>query len=98
LLRREAVTFDATNNHYICPQGKILKHRTARTENRIIPTGPRRAIARHVASGHNVPGGRNVLHLYISMRTLVSTAIALQNTEAYRHSRRLRKKVEILFA
>jgi hypothetical protein len=34
-LRREAFTFDPTNNYYICPQGKILKHRTARTETRI---------------------------------------------------------------
>src|SRR5579863_4406799 len=35
LLARDAFIFDCTNNHYICPQGQILKHRTARAENRI---------------------------------------------------------------
>jgi IS5 family transposase len=35
LLPRESFTFDPAKNHYICPQGKILKHRTAREENRI---------------------------------------------------------------
>jgi hypothetical protein len=30
LLPREAFTFDSERNAFICPQGKIMKHRTAR--------------------------------------------------------------------
>jgi hypothetical protein len=35
LLPREAFTFDPDRNHYICPQNKILKHRTARMDSPI---------------------------------------------------------------
>lgn len=35
LLSREAFTFDAERNCFICPQGKILKHRTSVDETRI---------------------------------------------------------------
>src|SRR3954451_8716115 len=35
LLPREAFTYDADQDRYICPQGKILKHRTACEDTRI---------------------------------------------------------------
>ena len=98
LLPREAFIFDSTNNHYVCPQGKILKHRTARDENRIhtyratasdcksCPIRPQ--CTRGVKRTLSVPFDENARR----------RAMALQNTEAYRNSRRSRKKVEMLFA
>jgi hypothetical protein len=35
LLPREAFTFNPDSNHYTCPQNKILKHCTARTDSPI---------------------------------------------------------------
>ena len=98
LLRREAFTFDPTNNHYICPQGKILKHRTARTETRI-------HIYRSTASDcQSCPirpqctrGAKRTLSVPFD-EDARQHAMALQNTDAYRQSRRSRKKVEMLFA
>ena len=98
LLPRESFTFDPAKNHYICPQGKILKHRTARAENRI-------HIYRATASDCNdcpirpecTRGAKRTLSVPFD-ESARQTAIALQNTEAFRHSRRLRRKVEMLFA
>ena len=41
LLPREAFTFDPERNVFICPQGKILKHRTARQREKIHMFGQR---------------------------------------------------------
>jgi IS5 family transposase len=98
LLPREAFTFDSEKNHYVCPQGKLLKHRTARTD---VPIHIYRATAsdckscpirqqctRSAQRSLSVPFDENARQ----------EAIALQNTEPYLHSRRLRRKVEMLFA
>jgi hypothetical protein len=98
LLPRDAFVFDSTNNHYLCPQGKILKHRTARTGNRI-------HIYRATASDcKSCPireqctrGTKRTLSVPFD-ETARQNAAALQNTEAFANSRRHRRKVEMLFA
>jgi hypothetical protein len=98
LLPREAFSFDATKNHCICPQGKILKHRTARAENRIHIY---RATAGDCKDCPIRPectrGAKRTLSVPFD-ETARQEAMALRNTEAFQHSRRLRRKVEMLFA
>jgi hypothetical protein len=98
LLPRDAFIFDTANNHYVCPQGKILKHRTAHAENRIHPY---RATAGACKSCPIRPqctrGTKRTLSVPFD-ESARQEAAALRNTEAFQHSRRLRKKVEMLFA
>ena len=98
LLPREAFTYDADQDRYICPQGNILKHRTAREDTRIhtyrataSDCGPcpvreqcTRAAKRTLSVPFDEPARQQT--------------IALQQTQGFQHSRRLRKKVEMLFA
>jgi transposase len=98
LLPREAFTYDADQDRYICPQGKILKHRTACEDTRIhtyrataSDCGPclvRDQCTRAPKRTLSVPFDE----------TARKHAIALKQTEAFQNSRRLRKKVEMLFA
>jgi hypothetical protein len=98
LLPREAFTFDPAKDHYVCPQGKILKHRTARDENRI-------HIFRATASDCKgcpvrpecTRGVKRTLSVPFDERAR-QEAMALRNTEAFQRSRRSRKMVEMLFA
>jgi len=98
LLPREAFILDTANNCYICPQGKLLKHRTARLENRI-------HIYRATASDcKSCPireqctrGMKRTLSVPFD-ESARQAAAALKNTQAFEHSRRLRRKVEMLFA
>ncbi len=95
---REAFTFDAERNVFICPQGKILKHRTAREKEKIhmyratasdcLRCPIRQQCTRGPKRTLSVPFDEGVRQ----------DVIALQNTEAFQHSRRLRRKVEMLFA
>jgi transposase len=98
LLPREVFTFDPEKNQYTCPQDKILKHCTARTDSpihiyRATPADCnscpiREQCTRGKQRSLSVPFDE-------STRQEVRT---LQATEAFQHSRRLRKKVEMLFA
>ena len=80
-----------------CFQGKILKHRTARVETRI-------HIYRATASDcRSCPirqqctrGAKRSLSVPFD-EAARQEIIALQNTEAFQTSRRLRRKVEMLF-
>ena len=98
LLPREAFTFDSAKNHYICPQGKILKHRAAREENRIHTY---RATASDCKECPIRPectrGTKRALSVPFD-EAARQEAMALRKTEAFQHSRRLRRKVEMLFA
>jgi transposase len=98
LLPREAFTFDAERNVFICPQGKILKHRTAREKEKIhmyratagdcLMCPIRQQCTRGPKRTLSVPFDEAVRQ----------EVIALQNTEAFQTSRHLRKKAEMLFA
>lgn len=98
LLPRDALIFGPTNNHYTCPEGKVLKHRTARTENRIHLY---RATASDCKSCPTrlqcTRGTKRTLSVPFD-ESARREAAALQSTEAFQNSRRLRKKVEMLFA
>ncbi len=98
LLPREAFTFDPARNVFICPQGKLLKYRTARQKENIhmyratagdCKTCPVRPQCTH--------GPKRTLSVPFD-EAVRQDVIALQKTEAFQSSRRLRKKVEMLFA
>jgi transposase len=98
LLPREAFTFNPDSNHYTCPQNKILKHCTARTDS------PIHIYRATVGDCKSCPirqqctrGTQRSLSVPFDESTR-QEVMALQNTEAFQHSRRLRKKVEMLFA
>lgn len=98
LFPREAFTFDAEKNHYLCPQGKILKHRTATAATRI-------HTYRATASDCKVcpirqyctRGSKRALSVPFD-DAVRQKVIATQDSEVFKQSRRLRKKVEMLFA
>jgi adenine-specific DNA glycosylase len=90
--------FDPDRNHYICPQNKILKHRTARMDS---PIHIYRATAGDCKScpihQQCTRGTQRSLSVPFDESTR-QEVMARQYTEAFQHSRRLRKKVEMLFA
>jgi hypothetical protein len=98
LLSREAFTFDPEHNAFICPRGKILKHRTAREKQKIHMY---RATAgdclRCPIRPQCTRGPKRTLSVPFD-EAVRQNVIALQHTEAFQNSRRLRKKVAILFA
>ncbi len=97
---RSDFTFDAKNNRYICPAGKLLKpawrsrvkknpfrYRASQHDCQACPLKPRccpNVVIRKIDRSPFEPA-RDV-------------ARALAKTEAYRQSRKARKKVEMLFA
>jgi transposase len=98
LLPREAFTFDPAKNHYICPQGKTLKHRTAREENRIHMYRATASDCKECPIRPNCTRGTKRTLSVPFDETARQDAVALRKTEAFQRSRRLRKKVEMLFA
>ena len=98
LLPRQAFHYDAEHDCYICPQGKPLKHRTAHEDTRIHtyratagdcqPCPIREQCTRAPKRTLSVPFDEAVRQ----------QIIATQDAEDFQHSRRLRKKVEMLFA
>jgi transposase len=98
LLTREAFTFDAEHNVYLCPQGKILAHRGTREKERIRTYCARVRDCRACAMREKcTKSDRRFLSVPID-EAVRQEASALKETEAYKTSRRLRKKVEMLFA
>jgi len=98
LLPREAFSFDAKKNHYICPQGKILKHRTARAENHIHLYRATEGDCKDCPIRPQCTrGAKRTLSVPFDEAVRQKT-MALRNTEGFQHSRRLRRKVEMLFA
>ena len=97
---RSDFTFDAENNRYICPAGKLLKpawrsrvkknplrYRASQHDCQVCPLKPKccpNMVIRKIDRSPFEPA-RDV-------------ARALAKTEAYRESRKARKKVEMLFA
>lgn len=98
LLPREAFIFDSERNHFICPQGKILKHRTATAATRIHTYRATASDCRGCPIRQQCTRGSK-RSLSVPFDDAVrQQVIALQSTEAFKQSRRLRKKVEMLFA
>lgn len=98
LLTREAFTFDADNNQFICPQGKILKHRTAVEKTRIHTYRATESDCKACPVRNTCTKGKKRSLSVPFDDALRQRLIAMQDTEAFRQSRRLRKKVEMLFA
>ena len=95
---REAFTFDPERNVFICPQGKLLSPRGRCGKNRIQHYCARIVDCRACPIRQQCTrGDRRLLSVPLDEAVRQET-IALQNTEGYQRSRRLRKKVEMLFA
>jgi len=97
LFPREAFTFDPERNVFICPNGKLLKHRMAVEATRIHIYRPTVKTCEACPIRSQCTRGL--------MRTLSvpfddavrQQVIALQDTPAFLRSRLLRRKVEMLF-
>ncbi len=98
LFTREAFTFDPERNVFICPQGKILKHRMAIEATRIHSYRARESDCRDCPLKAQCTRGKMRMISVPFDEAVRQEAMARQNTEAYQRSRRLRKKVEMLFA
>jgi transposase len=98
LFPREAFAFDPDNNVFICPQGKILKHRNSNHATRIHTYRATETICGSCPLRHQCTRGKMRALSVPFDEAVRQEAMALQNTEGYRRSRRLRKKVEMLFA
>ena len=98
IFTREAFAFDAERNVFICPQGKILKHRNAQHAIRIHTYRASEGDCRDCPiKGQCTFGLKRTLSVPFD-EAVRQEVMALQNTEAYQRSRQLRKKVEMLFA
>lgn len=98
LLTREAFTFDADNNRYICPQGKILKHRTSTHKTRIHTYRATESDCKICPIRADCTSGKKRALSVPFDDALRQKVIAIQETESFQQSCRLRKKVEMLFA
>jgi hypothetical protein len=98
LLPRAAFTFDPNRNVFICPQGKILKYRTARQEEKIHMYRATAGDCKMCPMRQQCTRGPKRTLSVPFDEAVRQDVIALQQTEAFQNSRRLRKKVEMLFA
>jgi Transposase DDE domain len=98
LLPREAFTFDPARNVFICPQGKILKYRTARQKENIHMYRATAGDCKMCPIRQQCTRGPKRTLSVPFDEAVRQDVIALQKTEAFQNSRRLRKKVEMLFA
>lgn len=98
LLTREAFTYNADNNHFICPQGKILKHRTSTDKTRIHTYRATESDCKICPIRAGCTSGKKRSLSVPYDDALRQKVIAMQETEVFQQSRRLRKKVEMLFA
>ncbi|MGI4827090.1 MAG: transposase [Janthinobacterium lividum] len=98
LLSREAFAFNPDKNHYTCPQNKILKNSTASGDSQVQRYYARETDCRSCSIRQQCTRGRfRCLSVSVDEDIRQQTR-ALQDTEAFQQSRRLRKKVEMLFA
>lgn len=98
LLPREVFTFDPDKNHYTCPQDKVLKHCTARTDSPIHIYRAAEGDCKACPIRQQCTRGKQRSLSVPFDESTRKEVLELQNTEAFQHSRRLRKKVEMLFA
>lgn len=98
LIPRDAFAFDQDKNHYVCPQGKTLLHRKADEARRIHIYRASSGDCRVCPMRDKCTRGAArsiVVSFDEALRNKVS---ALKETDEFRRSCRLRKKVEMLFA
>lgn len=98
LLPREIFIFDPDQNHYTCPQGKVLKHCTARKDSPIHIYRATEGDCKACPIRQECTRGKQRSLSVPFDESTGQEVRALQATEAFQHSRRLRKKVEMLFA
>ena len=98
LLPREVFTFDPHQNHYTCPQNKILKKGAASSDSQVQRFYAKESDCRSCPIRQQCTRSK-----YRCLSVSVDEPIrqqtkALQDTEPFQQSRRLRRKVEMLFA
>ena len=98
LLPREAFTFDPDKDHYTCPQHKILKKSAASSDLQVQRYYAKETDCRSCPSRPECTRGRfRCLSVSADEQVRQQTKV-LEDTEPFQRSRRLRKKVEMLFA
>ena len=98
LLPREVFTFDPNKNHYTCPQNKILKSATAPADAQVQRYHAKESDCRSCPIRQQCTRSRfRCLSVSVDEGVRQQTK-ALQATEPFQQSRRLRKKVDMLFA
>jgi len=97
LLSREAFTFDPQRNAFICPQGKLLKHRTSVEATRIHTYRATASDCKNWPIKYQCTRGTKRALSVPFDEAARQEIIALQDTEAFQRSRILRRKVEMLF-
>ncbi len=98
LLPREVFTFDPDKDHYTCPQDKILKRSTASGDLQVNRYYAKETDCRLCPIRQQCTRGRfRCLSVSVDEPIRQQTK-ALQDTEPFQQSRRLRRKVEMLFA
>ena len=98
LLPREAFPFDPERNCFVCPEGKILKHRHARETTRIHLYRATASDCQACSIRQQCTRGTKRTLSVPFEEAVRQEVMALQNTPAFQQSRRLRKRVEMLFA
>ena len=98
LLPREVFTYDPDKKHYTCPENKILKSSTAPADSQVQRYYARESDCRSCPIRQQCTRGRfRCLSVSVDEGIRQQTR-ALQDTGPFQQSRRLRKKVEMLFA
>ena len=98
LLPREVFTFDPERNLYICPEKKILKNSPTPPDSQVNRYYAKETDCRFCPIRQQCTRGRfRCLSVSVDEPIRQQTK-ALQDTEPFQRSRRLRKKVEMLFA
>jgi transposase len=83
LLPREAFTFDPDRNHYTCPQNKVLKHCTARTDSPIHIYRARPADCKPCPTRHQCTRGKQRSLSVPFDESTRQEVMALQNTQPF---------------
>ena len=98
LLPREVFTFDPEKNIYLCPENKTLKSSPSPADSQVNRYYAKETDCRSCPTRQQCTRGKfRCLSVSVDESVRQQTR-DLQNTETFQKSRRLRKKVEMLFA
>ena len=97
LFPRDAFTYDQQHDRYVCPQGKVLKHRTACASTRLHTYRAISSDCRTCPIQSRCTRGKQRTLSVPFDDAIRQQVIAQQHTDAFGRSQRFRKKVEMLF-
>ena len=98
LLPREVFNFDPEKNIYLCPENKILKSSPAPADSQVNRYYAKETDCRSCSIRRQCTRGKSRCLSVSVDEGIRQQTKDLQNTEPFQQSRRLRRKVEMLFA